>query len=426
MAADESGARHSPLTEEASSDDGGTLRIPEPDEGGGLTRRRFLRGLGVGTGAVLVVGAGALTWRAVDQGVFSTGEGAAYDAWDVWRSGNRLIALVRPAILAANAHNSQPWVFELGTDRIDLFADTGRSMGTMDALRREMIVSLGCALENLVHAARANGLDPTVTLLPDPADETHVAAVDLSSGPRDVSELFLAIPDRHTDRSAYDTTRPVEASTLERLAATADEDDVGIDWLTDPAERSSFGDLTVRATEAIIADDQQAADDYAWYRFDWDEIQAKKDGITFDASGASPLLRAVVKLLPTPSIETAGEGWVTATRDRHVATAAAYGLVTATDRGDDRQRMLAGRLYQRLHLTATTLGLSMQPLAQVVERADRELSAGLEPEFTVALTRLASGRQVVLPFRVGYPTMEAEPSPRRPAELVLHPQREKA
>lgn len=112
---------------------------------------------------------------------------------------------------------------------------------------------------------------------------------------------------------------------------------------------------------------------------------------------------------------------MTATRDRHVATAAAYGLVTATDRGDDRQRMLAGQLYQRLHLTATTLGLSMQPLAQVVERADRELSAGLEPEFTVALTRLASSRQVVLPFRVGYPTTEAEPSPRRPAELVLHP-----
>lgn len=136
MVAEGSGAPHSPRAKEASPVDGGTRRIADAEQRGGVTRRRFLRALGMGSGTVLVVGAGALTWRAVDQGVFSTGEGAGYDAWNVWRSGNGLIALVRPAILAANAHNSQPWLFELGTDRIDVFADTRRSMGTMDAMNR--------------------------------------------------------------------------------------------------------------------------------------------------------------------------------------------------------------------------------------------------------------------------------------------------
>jgi hypothetical protein len=362
----------------------GRSSIPEAASTG-ITRRRFLRGLGTGTGTVLVAGSGVLTWRAVDQGVFSTGEGPAYDAWDVWRSGDGLVALVRPSILAANAHNTQPWVFELGTDRIDLFADTSRSMGTMDPLRREMVVSLRCALENLALAALANGREATIELLPDPADETHVARVELSPPPQEPSALYLAIPDRHTDRAAYDTARPVEASTLEEFAGLNDEPDVSVVWITDPGSMRSFGELTVRATEAIVADPEQAADDYAWYRFDWDEIQAKKDGITFDASGATPLIRSLVKLIPTPSIETSGDGWITVTRDRHVATAAAFGLVTASDRGDDRQRLLAGRLYQRLHLSATSRGLSMQPLAQSVERADREFSAGLEPEFTNAL-----------------------------------------
>jgi hypothetical protein len=257
---------------------------------------------------------------------------------------------------AANAHNTQPWLFELGTDRIDLFADISRSMGTMDPLRREMVVSLGCALENLALAARANGLEPTIELLPVPADETHVARVELSPGPQEPSVLYLAIPDRHTDRAAYDTARPVEASTLEELAGLNDEPDVSIVWITDPGPMRSFGELTVRATEAIVADPEQAADDYAWYRFDWDEIQAMKDGITFDASGATPMMRSLVKLIPTPSIETSGDGWVTVTRDRHVATAAAFGFVTASDRGDDRQRLLAGRLYQRLHLSLTSRG----------------------------------------------------------------------
>jgi len=138
MGTSEPGGTGERLTEQTSSPDGRTVRVPKA-AGSGVTRRSLLRGAGVGTGTVLVVGTGALTWRAVDQGVFATGEGAAYDAWDVWRSGDGLMALVRPAILAANAHNTQPWLFELGTDSVDLFADTRRSMGAMDPLRREML-----------------------------------------------------------------------------------------------------------------------------------------------------------------------------------------------------------------------------------------------------------------------------------------------
>ena len=38
-----------------------------------ISRRTFLKG----AGAVLVVAAGGLVWRAADQGVFSTGKGPA-------------------------------------------------------------------------------------------------------------------------------------------------------------------------------------------------------------------------------------------------------------------------------------------------------------------------------------------------------------
>jgi nitroreductase len=84
------------------------------------------------------------------------------------------MALVRAAVLAANAHNAQPWHFKAAQDRVDLFADTSRSIGTMDSLGREMDVSLGCAIENLALAAPANGKAPTVSPLPDPADRTHI------------------------------------------------------------------------------------------------------------------------------------------------------------------------------------------------------------------------------------------------------------
>src|SRR5450432_482592 len=135
-----------------------------------------------GTGAfVLVVGGGV--WRAADQGVFSTGEGPAYEPWDDWRTTTRgPLDLVRAAILAANPHNSQPWLFHVTQTQIDLFADYRRNLGTVDPFLREMHIGLGCALENLLLAATANGYITQVTFLPDAADATLVARIGLTRG----------------------------------------------------------------------------------------------------------------------------------------------------------------------------------------------------------------------------------------------------
>ncbi len=51
--------------------------------------------------------------------------------------------LVRAAVLAASAHNTQPWLYRLTTNRVDLYAVTARNIGTIDSLRREMYISLG-------------------------------------------------------------------------------------------------------------------------------------------------------------------------------------------------------------------------------------------------------------------------------------------
>jgi hypothetical protein len=69
-----------------------------------LSRRKVIALAGSGT-LILVAGGGV--WRAADQGVFSTGQGPAYQPWDDWSTPTRgPLNLVRAAILAANPHNS--------------------------------------------------------------------------------------------------------------------------------------------------------------------------------------------------------------------------------------------------------------------------------------------------------------------------------
>ena len=76
------------------------------------------------------------------------------------------LALVRAAILAASPHNTQPWLFKVTNSSIELYIDTRRNVGALDPYLREEHIGIGCALENLMLAAAANGYQATVTFLP--------------------------------------------------------------------------------------------------------------------------------------------------------------------------------------------------------------------------------------------------------------------
>lgn len=383
-----------------------------------LSRRTLLARAGASALAVVAIGGSGVAWRMVQQSVLRPGAGDAYAAWSAGLTGGGPLPLVRAAVLAANAHDSQPWFFQVSERQIDIFADRSRNLGALDPLLREMEVSLGCAIENLDIAARANGTIPVVSLLPDPAERDHVARVLLSGGPTVASPLFDAIPRRHTDRGTYDA-RPIDRTVLDSLIALADEPDARVLWLDSDADKSRFADLTVAATAAIIADPDQSRDDFAWYRQDWEEIQRTRDGITLDTAGLSEALRVAVRTLPPADRASLQSGWLDATRARHVA-AAAFGLVLVKNRADTRERLLAGRLFQRVHLSATARGLAIQPLNQLIERADRESSSSLAPTFSRSLSTIApQGWDPVMGFRIGHPMGPPGPAPRRLAEQVI-------
>ena len=385
-----------------------------------IGRRGFLKV----AGATTVVVASGTVWRAFEQGVFSTGQGPAYEPWETWRTDTTdgALSLVRAAILAASPHNTQAWHFRVSPSQINLFADTSRNIGTIDPDRREMYIGLGCALENLLLAAKANAYDYRLRLMPDSTDSTHVAQVASTVGKAETSELYQAVPRRHTNRGPYDTSRSIAPKVLKTIQELGiDMADVTVFWFARDQARARVGDLIIQATEAIIADKQQTADSAKWERQSWQDIQRYRDGITIDAQGLSPFVRAVVKILPPLSQEQNDEAWLKITKETHVATAAAFGILVVRNAKDPAQRVQGGRGWQRAHLWATTQGIAMHPLNQMPERADREASMGSEAKFGNALKELIGDTnwQALMPFRMGYPLRESLPSPRRSVEDVI-------
>ena len=386
-------------------------------EEGRITRGAFLKA----AGATLVLVAGGGVWRAEERGVFGPEKGPAFESWENWRTegGEGLLALVSAAILAANAHNAQPWLFEVGGSRIDLFVDRSRNIGAIDPFSREMYIGLGCALENLLLAARARGYEYRITLAPDRSDPTHAARVSLSPGSKpknkEVSPLYEAIPMRHTNRYPYDTSRPVRRETLSALGALNDEQAIEVSWFTEEAKRQKVGGLLVDAAKAINADERQSYDNsLRWLRQDEEAIRRHRDGLTLGTMGLSGSMLLAAKMFPSPSLQSSGEAWLSLLRGQ-VRSASAFGILTVRDYGDDAQRMRAGRLWQRMHLWAAAHGLAAQPMNQLHERDDREVQLGLEPRFRDALRDLVSDSswRAIFTFRLGHPTQSAPLSPRR-------------
>lgn len=385
-----------------------------------IDRRKVLK---IGGAAIVVAGAG-LAWRAYDRGVFSAGTGAPYEPWKTWESGQPgdPLRLVQAAILAANPHNTQPWLFRIGSDIVDVFADTARNIGSIDPFRREMYMGVGCAIENLRIAAAHDGYEAAVTLMPDAGNPAHAARIQLTKATPALADLYEAIPRRHTNRAAYDISRPVDGMQLFELVKLATGlQDTKVIWVNSVQDRKRIGDLIVAATQAIIEDTKQSGDSARWYRWQREEILVHRDGLTLDAQALPPLINFAAKVLPPMSTEQSDAGWLKATREVHVATAAAFGFIVVSNPSDPASRLRGGQLWQRLHLRATAMGLAAHPLNQMPERADREKQLGIEPRFGKALQELAGepGAHVLMPFRIGYPTIAAGASPRRDVQSVL-------
>jgi hypothetical protein len=258
--------------------------------------------------------------------------------------------------------------------------------------------------------------------MPEAGNATHVARVELAKSTALPSALYDAIPNRHTNRAAYDTARILTADQMAELGATdADLADVKVAWFVSPDDRQRIGAHIVAATEAIIADTEQSADSAKWYRWDWDKVQTLRDGLSLDAQQLPPFINFAAKVLPPMSHEQADAGWLKSTREVHVPTAAAFGLIVTANAEDPAARLRGGQLWQRLHLRATAMGLAAHPLNQMPERADRERQLGIAPIFGKALQELTGDAKLhaLMPFRIGYPTRPTRPSPRRDLDAVV-------
>lgn len=167
--------------------------------------------------------------------------------------------LLNYALLAPSEYNTQPWMFRIQGESVELFADYSRRLPIVDPEDRELIISCGAACFNLLLAARHFGLRPSVEYTMCAVGEEQPALLARlhmgAKGPASPEEerLFAALPRRQSNRSVYEQC-DVPEEILERLRSQAGYEGTWLRIIQDAPTRKLISDLIVTGDRRQWAD----------------------------------------------------------------------------------------------------------------------------------------------------------------------------
>ncbi|HEX6617059.1 MAG TPA: hypothetical protein VF046_12210 [Gemmatimonadales bacterium] len=305
--------------------------------------------------------------------------------------------LLRYGILAPSTRNSQPWAFHIQRNRVHFIADMRRALSIADPGRRELYISVGCALENLLVAAEHFGFRHSVSYFPEPRDEELVATATFEPGGSPSSAragaTLESILRRHNDNSVFQA-HPVPEWLRSRLTACRVEADLQVYLTHDHHFRRWIDLLTVEADRIEFADPAFRRELAYW--------------IGQRVFGESRVVSRLEKL----AVSRIDLGESVARQDHEIVEGAALlGLICA-DGDSHPAHVRTGQLFERIWLTATESGLSIQPMSQTMRH----------PELRAAVRELLPVQGWIPQhlFRVGFSSRPGEHhTPRRPLEGVL-------
>ena len=268
-----------------------------------------------------------------------------------------MVELVRYATLAPNGHNTQPWKFAIKESAIEIHPDFTRHLPAVDPNERELWISLGCALENLLISARATGFEPEVTY-PDTADFIRI---DLTTNIPQGGTLFDAIPLRQNTRSEYDG-QPIKSADLNEVQTVSLEPGVALHFVAAPADIEKVLEY-VNQGNLIQYTDQAFIDELIhWLRFNKKEALASLDGLYSLCSG-NPEVPGWLGQMVVAGTKPQAQADADAKKLRSSSGA----VVVVSESEDKTAWVRTGQVYERMALKMTSLNIKSAFLNQPIE-----------------------------------------------------------
>ena len=309
----------------------------------------------------------------------------------------RLRFLLRYAHLAPSTYNSQPWKFRIYLNQIWVYADPSRWLKIADADKRELYLSIGCAIENLQIAADHYSFKSQIRYFPDPLQPDLVAIFEFQGRESDTqitdAAMMQAISSRRICRGRYQR-EPLQASHWALIESCNSDGVALVSTRQMPVLRDKIAELTPLAYQVLYSDRAY--------------LEERKLSLKYRQANLRGFQAMLRRWMP---VGLFGRQGARLGRTDHDLIKNAPGLIVlGTQQDTPEMQVKAGRVFQRIALIATTLHIGVQVHSQILEL----------PELRSEL-REHMRRQIhpTMLLRIGYCRRKNRATPRRPLADVL-------
>ncbi|MEK7086169.1 MAG: hypothetical protein AAB951_00095, partial [Patescibacteria group bacterium] len=321
------------------------------------------------------------------------------------------------AVNAPSGDNSQPWRFSFDKNTVTLLNLADADATLYNFRQRGSYFAHGAVIENISILASEQGYRIEVAMFPDVPDATARISF-IPETPR-AMPLARAIGQRATNRKPYQRV-PLQAEHRHALLdAIADRDGVALRFVEGEDALASLA-RTVSVNERLLMENRTLHDFlFSMIRWSRDEERAAP-GLYLKTMELPPPVQLLFRFVLRHWTAVRLLNFIGLSRFIPIQSAQSYrassafgAIVLAND--TDSDFISAGRAFERVWLTATALGMSVQPVTAIPYLAQR-VSAGEASVFSQthqemirransALSEafgLQGGEHIAMLFRIGY------------------------
>lgn len=312
--------------------------------------------------------------------------------------------LISYAVQAPSSHNTQPWQFSIENNCISVWADLTRNLPTGDPNNRELYISVGTCLQNLISAAQAIGCRASVVYFPKPKSYELVAIVTIvfpKTNNHPDKEMLEAIWERRSNRTNYLPEKNIPKNVEQKILKIATDNDLKLNLIEDRAKIMSIGKMVKQGMVEFLWKPAFRKELSRWIRHDWSKTGDGLPGYSIGLPGVISLI-APVLVQSTATIPV-----IASTEAKAVESCSVVGVLTIK-KDIPLWWVKTGMTFEGIALYLQTKKISTSILTAAVEC----------PSQNIKLRKLVSGVPGLF-FRLGYATGPGISVPRRDGEHVI-------
>lgn len=338
-----------------------------------------------------------------------------YKAWDIEVDDfynlktpqEKLRHLIGFAVLAPSSHNSQPWKFVLDGNKIKVFADFSRALAVSDKDNRQLYISIGCAIENLITATEYYGLRFKINYFPNDNKEL-VAEIEFENlGDQDHSSQkeehkIHHINKRSVNRNKYEREN-IDENFINEIKRYSNND-ILVSIITDKDKIDEISEIMRKAIRTALAD-KEFRKELSQY------VKHNKTKEYYGMPGFGFGMPLPISLIFPKAVKHIDVSRVNSKQDSDLIKNHTPAICIIGTKGNNELLWVkAGEVYEKIALDAQKSGIKTAVMAAATQIGDfhKDLQKVLENDF----------RPQVF-FRMGYSDKTTPHSPRFLTEDVI-------